>query len=79
MNEEFFKWITDKLDVRYSRFVPRYKQWSLRGFTDSRVRHRLSDEVVKCVYDTWVENSITSTDGRNGRSIVTIKKNCSSD
>ena len=41
---------------------------------DSRGRHRLSVEIQQAVYNTWVENSIHSTDGRNGRNMVNISK-----
>ena len=49
-------------------------QWKGRGFEDSRGRERLSDEIVKAVFDTWVDNSISSTDGSNMRNMVNIDK-----
>ena len=48
--------------------------WRERGFEDTRGRSKLSPEVVEKVYATFVDNSVTSTDGRNGRNMVTIRK-----
>ena len=50
--------------------MQRYEQRQNREFAESRGRRKLAPEVIKKVFDTYVENSISSTDGRNGRNMV---------
>ena len=74
-DDGFAHWlIWKKLGIRTNRCLPRLAMWKERGFQDSRGRSRLPPEVVQKVFDVYVENSITSTDGRNGRNMVKIKK-----
>ena len=74
-DDGFANWlIYKKLGLRTNRCLPRLKSWKERDFRDPRGRSRLSPEVVKKVFDMYVENSITSTDERNGRNMVKIRK-----
>ena len=43
-------------------------------YKESRWREGISFESKQTMYNTWIENCITSTDGRNGRNAVQISK-----
>ena len=74
-DEAFSSWlIHKKLGLRIGRFLPRLSAWRERDFKDTRGRARLAPEVIEKVYATFVENSVTSTDGRNGRNMVLIRE-----
>ena len=69
-DEPFMTWLIKKLGCRFNQFMQRYEQWQNQEFAESRGRRKMAPEVVKKVFDTNVENSISSTDGRNGRNMV---------
>ena len=70
----FRKWLCSKIGIRQHRFGENFVQWKERDFHDSRGRCKLKPEVVQQVFDLWVENSVTTTVGSNGRNIVRIGK-----
>ena len=39
-----------------------------------RGRQELSQNIKQNIYNTWIKNSINSTDGRNGRNLVKLSK-----
>ena len=47
------------------------KQISLKKFG---CRNSFPDEVKQGIYDMWIDDSINSTDGRNGRNFINISK-----
>ena len=74
-DQSFMKWISSKLGMdNHLRFKVRLEDWKDRQFRDSRGRKGLSEEMVQTVYNIWIENSISSTDGSNGRNMVNIRK-----
>ena len=74
-DEGFAYWLLNKkLGLRTSRCLPRLAAWRARDFRDPRGRSKLSPEDTQKVFDMYVENSITSTDGRNGRNMLKISK-----
>ena len=73
-DEEFMHWMSSMLGTRLSRFRERMENWLERGFRDTRGRPKVSTEIAKIVCNTWIENSITSTDGSNMRNTINIKK-----
>ena len=48
--------------------------WKDRNFTETRGKNELPLEVRQAIYDTWVENSISSTDCHNGQNVINISK-----
>ena len=70
----FLKWLSQKLKMRTQRFIETVKNWHTRGCEETQGRKNLSDEIRQSVYDIWVEQSVNSTDGRNGRNTVKITK-----
>ena len=75
IDEAFMTWLVNKkLGSRVDRFLPRYKEWQDRGFVDSRGRRRMNPEVVTKIFNMFVDNSISSTDGWNGRNVVKMSK-----
>ena len=48
--------------------------WKLNEYKERRKRDGIPFEVQKIIYDTWIENCTTSTDGRNGKNMVQISK-----
>ena len=67
MNDtNFLKWLASKLNIRPCRFFNYVANWKDRNFTETRGKNELPLEVRQAIYDTWVENSISSTDCRNG-------------
>ena len=74
-NENFLKWIVDKLGIRKSRFVDTVRRWEAIQYKESRGREDISFKSKQKIYNTWIENCITSTDGQNGRNVVQIRGN----
>ena len=44
----------------------------MTGCEETRGRKNLSGEIRQSVYDIWIEHSVNSTDGRNGKNTVKI-------
>ena len=63
-----------KLDIRPSKFSIYVQRWRENNFEESRGQNNLLIETELAVYNTWLENSIVSTDGRNGRNEINISK-----
>ena len=76
MNDpSFLSWLASKLNIRTSRFFIYVANWRDRNFKETRgTANSIDDELKQEIFDTWVENSINSTDGRNGRNLVSISK-----
>ena len=76
MNDpSFLSWLASKLNIRTSRFLIYVANWRDRNFKETRgTANSIDDELKQEIFDTWVENSINSTDGRNGRNLVSISK-----
>ena len=71
----FLSWIASKLNIQTSRFFIFVANWRDRNFKETRsTANSIDDELKQEIFDTWVENSINSTDGRNGRNLVSISK-----
>ena len=60
------KWLASKLNIRPCRFSNYVVNWKDRNFIETRGKNELPLEVRQAIYDTWAENSISSTDCRNG-------------
>ena len=71
-NDDFVKWLSKNLKIRTHRLRDGIIKYKNNIFKETRGREKCKDRHV--VYDAWVENSIPSTDCRNGRSKVTISK-----
>ena len=76
MNDpSFLSWLASKLNIRTSRFLIYVANWRDRNFKETRgTANSIDDELKQEIFDTWVENSINSTNGRNGRNLVSISK-----
>ena len=75
LNEEnFLEWIADTLGIRKSRFLDTVRHWEAIQYKEGRGREGFSFESKQTIYNTWIENCITSTDGWNGRNVVQISK-----
>ena len=72
--ENFLRWLPSKLNIKQSRFIDSVNNWMLNKYKERRGRDGIPFEVQKIIYDTWIENCTTSTDGRNGRNMVQISK-----
>ena len=72
--ENFLRWLASKLNIRQSRFIDSVNNWKLNEYKERSGRDGIPFEVQKIIYDTWIENCTTSTDGRNGRNMVQISK-----
>ena len=71
----FLTWLASKLNIQPSRFLIYVANWRDRNFKETRgTANSIDDELKQEIFDTWVENSINSTDGRNGRNLVSISK-----
>ena len=71
----FLSWLASKLNIRTSRFLIYVANWRDRNFKETRgTANSIDDELKQEIFDTWVENSINSTNGRNGRNLVSISK-----
>ena len=75
MNDtNFLKWLASMLNIRTSRFLTYVANWRDRNFTETKGNLELQLELRQKIDDTWVENSISSRDCRNGWNIVNISK-----
>ena len=71
----FLSWLASKLNIRASRFFIYVVNWRDRNFKETRgTANSIDDELKQEIFDIWVENSINSTDGCNGRNLVSISK-----
>ena len=71
----FLSSLPSKLNIRTSRFFIYVANWRDHNFKETRgTANSIDDELKQEIFDTWVENSINSTDGRNGRNLVSISK-----
>ena len=73
-DENFLKWIANKLGIRKSRFIDTMRHWETIQYKESRGREGITFKSQQTIYNTWIENCITSTDGWNGRNAVQISK-----
>ena len=73
-DKKFLKWICDKLGIRKSRFIDSVRHWKAIEYKESRRREGISLESKQIIYNTWIENCISSTDGCNGRKVIQISK-----
>ena len=73
-NDDFVKWLASRLGIRPSKFSISLQCWNEKQFVECRGRSRLSLEKQQIVYDTWLNNSINSTDARNGRNVIRSSK-----
>ena len=66
MNDpSFLSWLASKLNIRPSRFFIYIANWRDRNFKETRgTVNSINDELKQETFDTWVENSINSTDGQ---------------
>ena len=63
-DESFTKWLPSKLQIRHSKFNEYHSKWRRSLFSGIRGRQELSHNVKQNIYNTWIKNSINSTDGR---------------
>ena len=71
----FLSWLASKLNIRTSRFFIYVANWRDHSFKETRgTANSIDDELKQEIFDTLVENSINSTDGCNGRNLVSISK-----
>ena len=73
-SQTFLDCLAKKLDIRPSKFSVYIQRWRENNFEESRGWNKLPIETKLAVYNTWLENSIVSTDGRNGRNEINISK-----
>ena len=73
-SQTFLDWLAKKLDIRPSKFSIYIQRWRENNFEESRGQNKLPIKAQLAVYNTWLENSIVSTDGRNGRNEINISK-----
>ena len=73
-DENFLKWLAVKLEFRPSRFCIQVANWRERNFREAMGSKSMPVESKQKIYDIWVENSISSTDARNGRNLISISK-----
>ena len=63
-----------KFEIRSSKFSQYVLKWKENEFKEVRERNKIPTEIQNKIHNTWIENSIVSTDGRNGRNVVNISK-----
>ena len=73
-HQTFLEWLAKKLDIRPSKFSIYVQRWRENNFEESRGQNYLPIESEQAVYNTWLKNSIVSTNGRNGRNEISISK-----
>ena len=73
-SSNFLKWIADKLGIRKSRFIDTVRHWEAMQYKESIGREGISFESKQTIYNTWIENCITSMDEWSGRNIFQISK-----
>ena len=66
------KQLAKGLDIRTYRLQASLNKCKSSNFAERRGRHIFKKRQL--VYDMWIDHSIPSTDGRNGRNIITISK-----
>ena len=75
LNDEPFRaWLAKKFEIRSSKFSQYVLKWKENEFKEVRERNKIPTEIQNKIHNTWIENSIVSTDGRNGRNVVNISK-----
>ena len=75
LNDEPFRaWLGKKFEIRSSKFSQYVLKWKENEFKEVRERNKIPTEIQNKIHNTWIENSIVSTDGRNGRNVVNISK-----
>ena len=72
--EAFLAWLAKNFELRSSKFSQYILKWRENEFKEARGRNKIPIEIQNKIYNTWIENSIVSTDGRNGRNVVNIFK-----
>ena len=75
-DDNFMFWLAKQFCAkhRHFQFIIQFKKWTNNNFVELRGNKSLSFEVQQCVYDTWLENCINSTDNRNGRVMINISQ-----
>ena len=73
-DENFLAWLPQKFKVRTSKFIKYVQNWRKNQYCETRGRQKLPSETQLKIFNTWIENSIPSTDGRNGRNEVNLSK-----
>ena len=73
-DRDFVAFLASQLNFHYSNFKRSLDRWIGSGLKEVRGRKALSDVIKQKIYNTWVENSITSTGNRNDRCSVKISK-----
>ena len=71
-NGDFLKWLSKNLEIRTHRLRDGIIKYKNNEFKETRTREKCKDR--QAVYDAWVENSIPSTDDRNGQNKVATSK-----
>ena len=73
-DENFLRWLAKKLELRPYRLIANVAKWQGIGLIEQRGRQSLCLDLQQEIYNSWIENCIVSTDGRNGRNIVPLSK-----
>ena len=73
-DRDFVAFLASQLNFRYSNYKRSLDRWIGSGLKEVRGRKALSDVIKQKIYNTWVENAITSTDNRNDHCSVKISK-----
>ena len=73
---EYFSWLCKRIGKKPHLVARRLEQYIATGMTidETRGRKNLSYEEQQMIYDVWHENSIVTNDRRNGRDVVSMKK-----
>ena len=74
MKKAFVTGLQINLILDHQNLLNIITSWKENQYRDRRGRIGLSQEDSQLVYDCWIQNSICSTHGRNGRNMVTISK-----
>ena len=64
-DENFLAWLAQKFKVRTSKFIKYVQNWRKNQYCETRGRQKLPFETQLKIFNTWIENSIPSNDGRN--------------
>ena len=73
-DENFLAWLPQKFKVRTSKFIKYVQNWRKNQYCETRGRQKLPSETQLNIFNTWRENSIPSTNGRNSRNEVNLSK-----
>ena len=80
MDDDFLKWLAQKLDKRPHRLQQHRLQFSWLSVTtepiESRGRKGLSLETKQRIVDGWHEHSMVTVDRRDGRDQITMPEDC---